>query len=130
MKKVLMVVVMLLLVTGCSSNRIEKLSYKELLKKFEAKESFILYFANEDSETLEKTLNRILNKYELDAYTINTTKLSQEEINNLRLNADYEEPSIVFVREGIDPSVITHVTDNYITEADLTTRLQDMKFIQ
>lgn len=130
MKKVLMVVVMLLLVTGCSSNRIEKLSYKELLKKFEAKESFILYFANEDSETLEKTLNRILNKYELDAYTINTTKLSQDEINNLRLNADYEEPSIVFVREGIDPSVITHVTDNYITEADLTTRLQDMKFIQ
>ena len=129
MKKVLLLIVGLFMLTGCSSNKIEELSYKELNKKFENKETFILYFDGTDGDVLEDTLNRVLEKENLVAYTINTSKLSQDEINTLRYKADYEEPSIVFIKEGTDPSILTHITDVYITDESLTTRLTALGFI-
>lgn len=129
MKKVLLLIIGLFMLTGCSSNKIEELSYKELNKKFENKETFILYFDGEDGDVLEDTLNRVLEKENLVAYTINTSKLSQDEINTLRYKADYEEPSIVFIKEGNDPSILTHITDVYITDESLTARLTALDFI-
>ena len=129
MKKVLLLIIGLFMLTGCSSNKIEELSYKELNKKFENKETFILYFDGTDGDVLEDTLNRVLEKENLVAYTINTSKLSQDEINTLRYKADYEEPSIVFIKEGTDPSILTHITDVYITDESLTTRLTAVGFI-
>lgn len=129
MKKVLLLIIGLFMLTGCSNNKIEELSYKELNKKFENKETFILYFDGTDGDVLEDTLNRVLEKENLVAYTINTSKLSQDEINTLRYKADYEEPSIVFIKEGNDPSILTHITDVYITDESLTTRLTALGFI-
>ena len=117
------------MLTGCSSNKIEELNYKELNKKFENKETFILYFDGTNGDVLEDTLNRVLEKENLVAYTIDTSKLSQDEINTLRYKADYEEPSIVFIKEGTDPSILTHITDVYITDESLTTRLTALGFI-
>lgn len=130
MKKVLLLIIGLFMLTGCSSNKIEELSYKELNKKFENKETFILYFDGTDGDVLEDTLNRVLEKENLVAYTINTSKLSQDEINKLRYKADYEEPSIVFIKEGNDPSILTHITDVYITDESLTTRLTALGYIE
>lgn len=129
MKKVLLLIIGLFMLTGCSNNKIEELSYKELNKKFENKETFILYFDGTDGDVLEDTLNRVLEKENLVAYTINTSKLSQDEINTLRYKADYEEPSIVFIKEGNDPSILTHITDVYISDESLTTRLTALGFI-
>jgi len=129
MKKVLLLIIGLFMLTGCSNNNIEELSYKELNKKFENKETFILYFDGTDGDVLKDTLNRVLEKENLVAYTINTSKLSQDEINTLRYKADYEEPSIVFIKEGTDPSILTHITDVYITDESLTTRLTALGFI-
>ena len=129
MKKVLLLIIGLFMLTGCSTDKIEELSYKELNKKFENKETFILYFDGTDGDVLEDTLNRVLEKENLVAYTINTSKLSQDEINTLRYKADYEEPSIVFIKEGNDPSILTHITDVYITDESLTTRLEALGFI-
>lgn len=129
MKKVLLLIIGLFVLTGCSSNKIEELNYKELNKKFENKETFILYFDGTNGDVLEDTLNRVLEKENLVAYTIDTSKLSQDEINTLRYKADYEEPSIVFIKEGTDPSILTHITDVYITDESLTTRLTALGFI-
>ena len=129
MKKVLLLIIGLFMLTGCSNNKIEELSYKELNKKFENKETFILYFDGTNGDVLEDTLNRVLEKENLVAYTIDTSKLSQDEINTLRYKADYEEPSIVFIKEGTDPSILTHITDVYITDESLTTRLTALGFI-
>lgn len=130
MKKVLLLIIGLFMLTGCSSNKIEELSYKELNKKFDNKETFILYFDGTDGDVLEDTLNRVLEKENLVAYTINTSKLSQDEITTLRYKVDFEEPSIVFIKEGNDPSILTHITDIYITDESLTTRLTALGFIE
>ena len=130
MKKVLLLIIGLFLLTGCSSNKIENISYKDLNKKFENKETFILFFNGTDGDVLENTLNRVLEKENLVAYTLDTNKLSQDEINSLRYKVDYEEPSIIFVKEGTDPSILTHITDVYITDESLTTRLTALGFIE
>ena len=130
MKKILVLIVFMILLTGCDNGNIKDISLKELNSKFENKETFILYFEGKDSQTLEKTLNKVLENNNLTAYTIDTSELNQDEINELRMNADYESPSIVFIIEGRDPSVITHITDNYIQENELTTRLKDLNFIK
>ena len=126
MKKILFI----LLVTGCNSSNIKTISYNELNQKFENKENFILFFEGNDSETLKSTLNKILEKNNLEAYTIKTNKLDNDKLNELRLKVDFEEPSITFVIDGNDPSVITHITNVYIEEDDLETRLRDMNFIK
>ena len=81
-------------------------------------------------KTIQANINKVLENNNLTAYTINTSKLNQDEINELRLKVDYETPAIVFVVDGRDPSVITHVTDIYIQENDLLTRLKDLNFIK
>ena len=130
MKKIFLLLILVFLLTGCNKSNIKNISYDELIQKFENKESFILFFDGNDSEILKSTLNKILEKNELEAYTINTEKLNNDEINKLRLNVDYEEPSITFSINGVDPSVITHITDVYISETDLEARLREASFIK
>ena len=130
MRKILVLIVFMILLTGCDNGNIEDISLNDLNQKFENKESFILYFEGTKSETLENTLNNILEENNLTAYSLDTSELNEDEINSLRLKVDYESPSIVFIVEGKDPSVITHVTDNYIQENDLLTRLKDLNFIK
>ena len=57
MKKVLLLITLLFMLTGCSSNNIKNISYKDLNKKFENKETFILYFDGTSDDILEDTLN-------------------------------------------------------------------------
>lgn len=130
MKKVLLLITLLFMLTGCSSNNIKNISYKDLNKKFENKETFILYFDGTSDDILEDTLNKVLEENNLTAYRLDTTKLKEEQITELRYKADYEEPSIIFIKEGIDPSVITHVTDLYTTKETLTTKLTELGFIK
>lgn len=130
MKKVLLLIIALFMLTGCSSNNIKNISYKDLNKKFENSGTFILYFDGEDDEILENTLNKVLEKNNLIAYKVDTTKLSNNQINELRFKVDYEEPSITFIKNGINPSVITHITDIYTTEKTLTTKLTELGFIE
>lgn len=130
MKKILFVLSFILLLTGCGNNNIKTIGYSELIQKFDNKESFILFFDGDNSETLKSTLNKVLENNNLEAYTIKTNKLDNDKINELRLKVDFEEPSIAFVIDGNDPSVITHITDNYIDENNLEIRLHDMNFIK
>lgn len=130
MKKVLLLITLLFMLTGCSNNNIKNINYKDLNKKFEEKETFILYFDGETDDILEKNLNKVLEKNNISAYRLDTTKLTKDEINELRYKADYEEPSIIFIKNGIDVSVITHITDIYTTEETLTTKLTELGFIK
>ena len=130
MKKIFLLLILMFLLTGCNKSNIKNISYNELIQKFENKESFILFFDGNDSEILKSTLNKVLEKNELEAYTINTKKLNNDEINNLRLKVDYEEPSITFSIDVVDPSVLTHITNVYISETDLEARLRETNFIK
>ena len=130
MKKIfLSLLLSMFLLTGCSSSKLNKISIEELNKKIQDKETFIIYFSKNDSN-LEKTLNKVLDNYDLEGYKIDTSKISNEEKNKLEIQIAYEEPSIVFVINGKDPSKLSHITSEVISTKDIIKRLQDMNFIK
>lgn len=126
--KVTLVFLLTLILVGCKSYNISNISYNSFKEKVDKKESLILMFGN--SDTLEQTLNNVLNKYELEAYKVKISNLSDDEINELRGIVDYEEPSICFIVKGVNPSVLTNITDEYATETKIENVLRDLEFIK
>ena len=131
MKKLLIIVCLLILyVTGCSNSKISTISIDELNSKLIAKESFVLYFPSDNSSKLEEKLEKILDNYEFSAYALNTAKLSDEEKTNLQIKIPYNEPSIVFIINGEDPTKLSHINNEDIQINEIINRLKDMNFIK
>ena len=125
----LIIMMFILLLTACSSDKLSNISYNELKEKINNKETFVLYVSTNDN-TLEDTLSNILEKYDFNVYKINPDKLNDEEKTELKLKYAYEDPSIIFIIEGNDPTILSHVTDSSIRSKDLIARLKDMNFIK
>ena len=132
MKKIYLCILLVLtfILTGCSSSNLSKISLDELNNKLDSKETFILYFASENNNALEKTLVEVLEENNLTAYKVDTNKISDEERLKLQTSIDYKDPSIVFIIKGKDPSVLAHVTNSDNKKEDIINRLKDMNFIQ
>ena len=130
MKKryLLIITLVMFLLTGCSS-KLSNINLNDLNEKMDKKESFVLYVYSQD-DTLESTLSSVLDEYEFSAYKINVNKLNDEEKRELKLKFDYAEPSIIFIIEGKDPTVLAHVTDSNIRKSNLIDRLKNMEFIK
>ena len=73
MKHILLVLLVTFLLVGCKSNNINSISYEKFKEKADNKESMILFFG--ESDTLEETLNNVLNEYKLTAYKVKTSRL-------------------------------------------------------
>lgn len=132
MKKIslLLIFILTIFLTACGKNNLENLSYKDLTNKLNEKESFIIYFGSDDDTELAKKLNTVLESNNLTGYKFDPSDLTEEEKNTLSIAIAYEDPSIVFVVEGRDPSKLTHVTDKDIIVKNLEQRLKDLGFIK
>ncbi len=126
--KYILLLVATLLLVGCTTDNINYISYDNFIDKVDNKENMILFFGEND--LLESTLNQVLNDYELEAYTINTKKLSDEELSELKKIVDFEDLAICFIVNGQDPSVLTHLTDEYTTKEDIINSLTNLGFIK
>lgn len=145
MKKLLLLVIGIFLLTGCTNySNIEKIKYADLKAKLENKESFVVVFTNNEkkntedesydykteSTTLKSTLNKALAENNINAYEVVYSDLTQEEKNELRPIIDIENYGIVFVKEGNDPTILNHVTDHTTTKYDIIDRLKTNGFIK
>ena len=130
MKKIFLSLLLVLFVlTGCSNSKLSSINLDELNEKLNKKETFIIYFSKNDNK-LEDTLNNVLNENSLTGYKFDTSKISNEEKNKLELQIAYEEPSIVFVINGLDSSKLSHITNQNTTKKEILARLKDMNFIK
>ncbi len=130
MKKIIFSLLLtMFLLMGCSSSKLSKITLDDLNKKLENKETFIAYFYKNDSK-LEDTLNKVLESNNLEGVKIDTSNITDEEKNKLEVKISYSEPSIVFVINGQDPSILSHITDETIASKDIINRLKDMNFIK
>ena len=130
MKKKIFVLLLMTFITltGCSSKNLKTISLDELNKKIEAKETFVLYTASKDND-LEKTITKVLEEKDITGYKLDTSNLSQTEGDNLKITIDYADPSVIFIIKGIDPTKLSHITDENITSSEIIARLEDMGFI-
>ena len=126
--KLTLVVIFTLFLVGCKSNNISTISYNNFKEKVDKKESIILFFG--ESDLLENTLNNVLNEYDLKAYRIKTSSLSEEEVLELKSIIDYKEPSICFIKDGANPTILTNITDEYVREETIINTLKNLEFIK
>ena len=118
-----------ILTTGCSSKFLEKIDYGTLISKLDSKDTFVLYFYDDDSE-LENTLTKVLETNNLIGYKIDTNKIDNSQKLKLQTTIDYKEPCIVFIINGNDPTILSHITSESTTEERITNALKDMNFIK
>lgn len=132
MKKILTVLILLLAVSGCSRN-LSKLNLEKLNKKLDNKETFILYLTDESdsSNTLKNTLTSVLKDNNINAFYLNTDKLSSTDQDELKKIIAYENSNIIiFIKDGSENTVLARITDNYISKEKLTEELKVQGYIK
>ncbi|MCI5701400.1 MAG: hypothetical protein MR266_01315 [Erysipelotrichaceae bacterium] len=132
MKKILTVLILLLAVSGCSRN-LSKLNLEKLNKKLDNKETFILYLTDESdsSNTLKNTLTSVLKDNNINAFYLNTDKLSSTDQDELKKIIAYEDSNIIiFIKDGSENTVLARITDNYISKEKLTEELKVQGYIK
>ena len=126
MKKVILLIVVLMLTCACSNN-LKNIKVDNLEKRLNNKESFVLYLTNEEEEgiTLKKTLEKVSKDNKLNYYYINTEKLSDTDEEKLKNLFTYEDSNIIiFIKNGQENSVLSRISDAFISEKDLKDELQ------
>lgn len=132
MKKLILIVVLTFMLVGCSNSNYENLTYKQLTNKLENKDTFIILFNDESSEgnLLKKTLEQVLLENNLKAFEINPNDLSEENKISLRPYFSYENASIIFIKDGVDPSKLSHITDELTDKEEMESHLINLGFIE
>ena len=132
-KKILLVITILLLASACSSN-LKSINLKKLNQKLDNKESFVLYLTNEDESgtTLKNTLYKVAKKNDIKTYYINTDKITNEdELKNLKEDFYFEETNIiVFVKKGVETTVLSRIDNIYISEENLENELKNQGYLK
>ena len=125
-KKILLIITILLLTTACSSSYLKKINLNTLNEKISNEESFVLYLTEEDEagNTLRNTLLKVAKELDIQTFYLNTNNLNDEELENLKENFYFEDSNIiVFVKNGIEETVLARIDDPYISANDLQAEL-------
>ena len=106
MKKVVIsLLLIILLISGCSSKTYQEIDLKTLENKINNKETFIIYIGSStcsNCASLNPTLNKVIQNYNLTIYYINVHNLTDDENNRLLSLINYENktPRIYFITGG------------------------------
>lgn len=106
MKKLLLVLVFsLFIICGCVKKSYHEIGLNRLEDMINNKETFIMYIGSStcsNCASLNPTLNRVINDYDVDVYYIDTNKLSDAEKDELIRYINYEKktPRIYFITNG------------------------------
>lgn len=131
MKKIcyIMSILVILLFTGCSKSKLTTITLDELNNKISNKDSFVIYFEGEDTSLKEK-LEKVLTDNNIEGYLIKISKITEEERIKLEPTIAYEDSAIVFIVNGKDSSILSHIKNSDTTTKEIEARLKDMNFIK
>ena len=130
--KIFIIAVFLMIITGCSKN-IAEITYKDLEKSLENKETFILEIVQDGCSNCEEftpKFEKVLSKYNIKVKQINLTKLTEED--NTKLTNLYNAtgtPTVIFITEGKEESISRRIVGN-ISKDKIISKLKVAGYIK
>ena len=105
MRKFLILIISLFIISGCSSNKTyEEISYSDLNNMLDNKEDFILFIGSDTCsacQIYEGTLNNVIEEYNVDVKYVDLSKLSDKDESVLTSEFPITgTPTTVFVVNG------------------------------
>ena len=133
MKKILIFVLCLVLLCGCSKDYITEISIDDLNKKIENKESFILYIGSakcSHCKDYRPKLNEVVKEYNLTVYYVDISKLDNNQLKNLSKIISYNgTPATAFIEDGEDLGIQTHI-DGDVSKKQIISAFENNGYIK
>ena len=104
MRKILVLIMALFMLTGCGNKTYDEISYDELNKMLEEKQDFILFIGSDTCSacnTYKGTLNDVISEYGTDVKYIDLASLSKAEESSIVSKFPITgTPTTVFITNG------------------------------
>ncbi len=124
----------LVLLTGCSTtSQITELDYSTLEKMWEEEETFILEVVKDDCSYCDEfapRFNEVLSDNDIEAYSINISHLSEEELDDFFLETSATStPTVIFYTKGEEKSVMTRIVGS-VEKDKIVEKLEAQDYIK
>ena len=136
MKKVkyfLLLFLSVLLFTSCGSSKLVSISYSELNKKLDNKETFFFIVTRDGCSHCEDYIPKveeILEEYDIVGYNLNFSDLSEEDdedfYSKYGINAT---PTTVFIKDGKEISILQRIEGD-VSKEKLILKLKNNNYIK
>lgn len=114
--KLLLVIVGVILLTGCSKSNLKEISYSEYKKLIDSKETFILEVMREDCsacKSFKPNLEEVIDKYNIEVKYINTDNLSEDELDEFGISGT---PTLIFYNDGVEETTASRLVGSVSQE--------------
>ncbi len=131
--KIFVIVLTLMVITGCGKKGITEIKYSDLEKALNNNESFILEIVQDgcsNCEAFTPKFNRILKNNGLSAKQVNLTNLSEEDKNKLdNLYNITGTPTVIFIEKGKEKAITNRIIGN-VSEERVVAKLKKVGYIK
>ena len=130
-KKILLIIGLLLITCACSSSYLKNINLKDLDKRLDKKETFVLYLTNAEGKSLKNTLDKVSKNNKVNSYYLDTEKLNDNDLKSLKEKFMFEDTNIIiFVKDGKEETTLSRISDLYISQKDLEQELKLQGYIK
>lgn len=116
MKKMLYVLILiplLIIVSGCGHKTYNEITYDELNKLIDNKESFVLFIGSTTCthcDAFKVTLNKVIEKYNVDVKYIDISKIDDDKVSTIQAKFPFTgTPTTVFVTKGHEKDTLNRI---------------------
>lgn len=127
-----LLIILLIINTIDKKTYFKELSYKQVIEKFENKETFVLMLSQTTCShclDFKPKIENVANKYQLYIYYVETNLLSKEETENLKKYISYSgTPTTVFIINGEEKTAANRLNGS-VEEDKIINKLKSNGFI-
>lgn len=137
MKKVLMILVLTtvaFIISGCANKTYTEISYSDLNKMLDDKESFVLFIGSvtcTHCASYKVTLNKVIDEKNVDGvYYIDIDNLSDKDLSSLQAKFPFSgTPTTVFITDGEEENTFNRI-EGEASYSEITEALEENNYIK
>ncbi len=127
--KIGLVILLIIVITGCSKGYTNKISYDDYEKLIDNKESFILELMKDDCtacQSFKPKLKEVADEYKIEIKYINTDDLTTKQLESFGISGT---PTVIFYIDGKEESTAARINGN-VSKDKIISKFKASGFIE